>query len=204
MMSRVLRLAVVVLFGAVTLGGLEARAQIRDGGVDPWNLGKGVWIYSMKDATNRLGGHIAAVKDEDSLMSYFKGIGVRHVIVKAATSATLFGDCKPGPQFNTALVNSAHANGGPDLWLQSLLRRGYPGGSGRGRLRFQPGRGWVRLRRGIRVGVGERVDHERPGAGVAALFHGAVQLAEQVSRARAISHHLFPQFISVQGIWLLV
>ena len=32
------------------------RAVIRDGGIDPANLGKGDWIYYMSAATNRLGG----------------------------------------------------------------------------------------------------------------------------------------------------
>ncbi|MGI8964861.1 MAG: hypothetical protein ACR2H1_02100, partial [Limisphaerales bacterium] len=53
-----------------------ASAVIRDGGIDPANLGKGDWIYSMKDATNQLGGHIPSVTNEVSLMKYYKSIGV--------------------------------------------------------------------------------------------------------------------------------
>lgn len=111
MMSRSLRLPLLFVLGLLTMSGAGAQAQVRDGGVDPWNLGKGVWIYSVVDATNKLGGHIAAVTNENSLMRYFKNIGVRHVIVKAATSITLFRDCKSGPQFNSNLVATAHANG---------------------------------------------------------------------------------------------
>jgi len=109
-MGRLPCLGALILMGVMSLGGLEVRAQIRDGGIDPWNLGKGTWIYSMVDATNKLGGHIPAVTNEASLMRYFKSVGIRYIIVKAATSATLFGDCKPGPQFNSNLVSTAHAN----------------------------------------------------------------------------------------------
>jgi len=87
------------------------RAEIRDGGIDPSNLGKGVWVYSMADATNKLGGHVASVTNIPSLMRYYKSQGLRYFIVKAATNDKLFGDCHPGPQFNSNLVNIAHANG---------------------------------------------------------------------------------------------
>lgn len=90
---------------------VSARAVVRDGGVDPSNLGKGEWVYSMKDATNRVGGHIASVTNEASLMRFYQSHGIRYVIVKAATSDKLFGDCYPGPQFTGDLVNIAHAHG---------------------------------------------------------------------------------------------
>ena len=86
-------------------------AQIRDGGIDPWNLGKGVWVFSMLDATNKAGGHITSVTNENSLMLYYKSQGIRYFIVKAATNDKLFGDCYPGPQFTSNLVNVAHTNG---------------------------------------------------------------------------------------------
>ncbi|MEY4386350.1 MAG: hypothetical protein RLY20_1633 [Verrucomicrobiota bacterium] len=109
--NRLLRpwLGAAALLG-VLLSAAPSAAQIRDGGVDPRNLGKGVWIYSMVDATNKLGGHIASVTNENSLFAYFRNSGLKHVIVKAATSSTLFGDCKSGPQFNSNLVAAAHAN----------------------------------------------------------------------------------------------
>jgi hypothetical protein len=88
-----------------------AGAAIRDGGIDPANLGKGDWIYSMTDATNRLGGHINGVTNETSLMLFYKSQGIRYFIVKAATSDVLFNGCYGSPQFTSALVDIAHANG---------------------------------------------------------------------------------------------
>jgi hypothetical protein len=89
----------------------DAHGQIRDGGIDPWNLGKGDYVYAMTDATNRLGGHISSVTNENSLMLFYKSQGIRYFIVKAATNDKLFGDCYPGPQFTSNLVNMAHTNG---------------------------------------------------------------------------------------------
>ena len=84
---------------------------IRDGGVDPANLGKGEWIFSLKDATNKLSGHISSVTNENSLMLYFKNQGIRWVIVKAGTAEHLYYGCYPTPQFSSGLVNAAHDNG---------------------------------------------------------------------------------------------
>ena len=47
-----------------------AGAVIRDGGIDPTNLGKGEWLYYMSSATNQLGGYVPSVTDENSLMQY--------------------------------------------------------------------------------------------------------------------------------------
>src|SRR4051812_18804056 len=85
--------------------------QIRDGGIDPSNLGKGDWVYSITDATNKVGGHISSVTNENSLMLFYKSQGVRYFIVKAATGATLFNGCYGFPQFTSNLCNTAHANG---------------------------------------------------------------------------------------------
>jgi hypothetical protein len=96
------------------LGGIlfnSRSATVRDGGVDPANLGKGVWIYSIVDATNKLGGHVASVTNLNSLMQFYKSAGLRWCVVKAGTSDQLFGDCLSGPQFTTNLVNAAHTNG---------------------------------------------------------------------------------------------
>lgn len=84
---------------------------IRDGGIDPANLGKGDWIYFMSDATNRLGGNVSSVTNEASLMKYYKSQGIRYFMVKAATSATLFNGSYATPQFTASLVNIAHTNG---------------------------------------------------------------------------------------------
>ncbi|MGI8967043.1 MAG: hypothetical protein ACR2H1_13285, partial [Limisphaerales bacterium] len=84
----------------------RADAVIRDGGIDPANLGKGDWVYSMTDATNKLGGHVNSVTNENSLMVYYKSQGIRYIIVKAATSDQLFNGCYAGPQFTSNLVNT--------------------------------------------------------------------------------------------------
>src|SRR2546426_702703 len=80
-------------FGGLTL----VNAQIRDGGIDPSNLGKGDWIFSIVDATNHLSGHVSSVTNENSLMLYYKSQGIRYIAVKAATGTNLFGDCLSGP-----------------------------------------------------------------------------------------------------------
>ena len=85
--------------------------QLRDSGIDPANLGKGDWVYSISDATNKLGGHINGVTNETSLMLFYKSQGIRYFVVKAGTGATLFNGCYGFPQFSTYLVNAAHANG---------------------------------------------------------------------------------------------
>src|SRR5437899_2778426 len=90
---------------------LSGQSQIRDGGIDPWNLGKGDWIYYTSSATNKLGGNVSTVTNENSLMLFYKSQGVRYVIVKAATSDQLFNGSYSFPQFTTKLVNTAHTNG---------------------------------------------------------------------------------------------
>lgn len=95
-------------------GLVVGRAQIRDGGIDPWNLGKGDWIYSIRDATNGLGGHVPSVTNENSLMLFYKSQGVRYVIVKSGTGATLYNGCYAFPQLTPYFINTAHSNG---LWV---------------------------------------------------------------------------------------
>src|ERR1019366_8579629 len=90
---------------------VSALGQIRDGGINPSNLGKGEWLYYMSSATNQLGGYVPSVTDENSLMLYLKSQGTRYVIVKAATSDQLFNGSYSSPQFTSNLVNTAHANG---------------------------------------------------------------------------------------------
>ena len=92
-------------------GAPAARGAIRDGGIDPANLGKGEWVYYMSSATNNLGGNVASVTNETSLMLYLKSQGIRYVIVKAATSDQLFNGSYSFPQFTNRLVNIAHACG---------------------------------------------------------------------------------------------
>ena len=99
--------AMVLLVGFVFC----AQAQVRDGGIDPNNLGKGVWIYSLMDATNKLGGHISSVTNLNSLMQFYRSVGIRYCLVKAGTSDQLFADCYAGAQFTSNVVNTAHSNG---------------------------------------------------------------------------------------------
>jgi hypothetical protein len=106
------RLVVIALFTLVMICfQRNVSAVIRDGGIDPANLGKGEWIFSMTDATNKLNSHVASVTNENSLMLYYKSQGIRYIIVKAGTGAVLFNGCYAFPQFTTALANTAHANG---------------------------------------------------------------------------------------------
>ena len=100
--------AALLVFG---LTSLPLAGQIRDGGIDPSNLGKGDWIYYMSMATNHLGGNVMSVTNEHSLMLFYKSVGVRYIIVKAATSDYLFNGSYSFPQFNSHLVNIAHAHG---------------------------------------------------------------------------------------------
>src|SRR5688500_13002090 len=86
-------------------------AVIRDGDIDPANLGNGDWIYYTSMATNKLGGNVSSVTNETSLMQFYKSQGIRYIVVKAATSNELFNGSYSFPQFNTNLCNVARANG---------------------------------------------------------------------------------------------
>ncbi len=99
------------LAGCVLAATAGRAAPIRDGGIDPANLGKGDWIYFMQDATNKLGGNVASVTNENSLMLFYKSQGIRYFIVKAATSDYLFNGTYAFPQFTANLVNIAHSHG---------------------------------------------------------------------------------------------
>lgn len=99
----------VLFFGLATSFG-----QIRDGGIDPWNLGKGDWIYSIRDATNQLGGHVAGVTNENSLMQFYHSQGIRYVVVKTGTGASLYNGCYPFPQLTPYFINTAHNHG---VWV---------------------------------------------------------------------------------------
>src|ERR1039457_2533606 len=91
-----------------------AEATIRDGGIDPSNLGKGDWIYQMNQAVAQCNGNVPSVTDVPSLMIYLKNQGVRYIIVKAGTGTDLFSTTGFSPQFSSSIVNSAHAAG---LWI---------------------------------------------------------------------------------------
>jgi hypothetical protein len=112
-LCRLPRLAVVLLSLLAVLP--PCRAVIRDGGVDPANLGQGGWLYLMNNATNHLSPNdISAVTNENSLFAYMKSQGMDYVIVKAGTSDTNYWDSnysKTRPVFTSNLVTLAHANG---------------------------------------------------------------------------------------------
>ena len=92
---------------------------VRDGGVDPSNLGQGGWLYIMPSATNHMSpNNIPSVTNNNSLFQYLKSQNLSYVIVKAGTSNFLWtgsgnvtiansNQC----QFNAALVTAAHNNG---------------------------------------------------------------------------------------------
>lgn len=103
-----------LLLWAVLLFRLDVASTeipIRDGGINPANLGKGDWIWYVSWATNKLGGAAPGVVNLPTLMSYYKARGLQYIIVKAGTGSTNFNGGGPGPQFNSDLVHHAHAAG---------------------------------------------------------------------------------------------
>ena len=87
-----------------------APAQIRDGGINPANLGKGDWIYILANAVNHLGGNSPAVTNLASLMAYEKNQGVQYLIIKAGDGPTKF-PSDVAPQFTAEVVDAGHAAG---------------------------------------------------------------------------------------------
>jgi hypothetical protein len=93
-----------------SLGLHSASAQIRDGGIDPWNLGKGDWIYVMSYATGGLGGNVPSVHDLATLMSYEHSQGMSYLIIKAGEGGGLY-PSSSSPQFTSAVVTAGHNAG---------------------------------------------------------------------------------------------
>jgi hypothetical protein len=87
-----------------------SRMVALDNGVDPANLGKGDWIYSLSQATRQLGGNVASVHDLASLMAYEKSQGMNFIVVKAGEGDGDF-PLAAAPQFTRNLVVQAHAAG---------------------------------------------------------------------------------------------
>ena len=85
-------------------------AQIRDGGIDPRNVGRGSWIYILSTAINGLGGNVPSVNSLSNLMTYLKNQGLQYVIVKAAQADTVF-TVSGNVQFTPAVVEAGHAAG---------------------------------------------------------------------------------------------
>src|SRR3954471_14851923 len=96
---------------SVMIEPLEARRMLAAqpghlvGGVDPYNMGKGDWIWQIPSAMTNTG-----TTTVPELMTYLKDKGMKWIIVKA-------GDANNGPvtgtwtQFNKALIDAAHAAG---------------------------------------------------------------------------------------------
>ncbi|MDB6025769.1 MAG: hypothetical protein JWM68_1992 [Verrucomicrobiales bacterium] len=105
------------IFCVFFLYGGQGLATIRDGGVDPNNLGKGEWIYYVSQATNHMsdsgGGvsRVASVTNIPSLMSFLNtNLHLQFVVVKAGNGDDVFPSAA-SPQFTSTLVNAAHAQG---------------------------------------------------------------------------------------------
>ena len=114
MLRRIARLSQLLF--VLTLASLAASAHaqsfpIRDGGINPANLGKGDWIYFVSAATNKLGGAAPSVVNIPTLMSYYKSKGLQYIIVKAGTGSTNFNGSGGSPQVNSNLIYHAHAAG---------------------------------------------------------------------------------------------
>jgi hypothetical protein len=108
-MGQCLALGLVLLFNLASPG--EAEPVIRDGGINPANLGKGDWIYFVSQATNKLGGAAPSVVNIPTLMTFYKTQGLQYIIVKAGTGSTNFNGGESSAQFNSNLVYHAHAVG---------------------------------------------------------------------------------------------
>ncbi len=104
------RLAVVLV---ACLAVQSAPGVIRDGGIDPANLGKGDWIYILPNAINQMGGNVPSVTDLRSMMIFLKNQGLRYIIIKAGDGASLY-PSPSNPQFTADVVNAGHAAG---LWV---------------------------------------------------------------------------------------
>jgi hypothetical protein len=78
-------------------------------GIDPKNMGKGDWIWSISISIAKLNNQVPGVTDIQSLMSYEKNQGMSYVIVKAGTGSTNYPTT--GNQFTANLVNQAHKVG---------------------------------------------------------------------------------------------
>ena len=89
------------------LFGFANQTKALDGGIDPKNMGKGDWIWSVSISIAKLNNQVPGVTDIPSLMSYEKNQGMSFVIVKAGTGSTNYPSAN-SPQFTAALVNAAH------------------------------------------------------------------------------------------------
>src|SRR6188472_223858 len=105
--SSVVRKVFTIVLAISTLGQV---ARALDGGIDPKNMGKGDWIWSVSISIAKLNNQVPGVTDIPSLMSYEKNQGMSYVIVKAGTGSTNYPSAG-SPQFTANLVTQAHKVG---------------------------------------------------------------------------------------------
>jgi len=99
---RLVLLPAAVLLALIVIAP-RAGAQLRDGNIDPWNLGKGDWIYILSDAASQHGG-------VSGLMTYAKGKGMSYVVIKAGEGGSLYAPYG-SVQFTSSTVTAAHNAG---------------------------------------------------------------------------------------------
>lgn len=108
--SHALRRITAFTLAILTLSMLRLPAQIRDGGIDPKNAGRGTWIYILPTAIAGLGGNVPSVTNLSSLMFYMKNQGLQYVTIKAAQADTVF-KVSGNTQFTPEVVEAGHAAG---------------------------------------------------------------------------------------------
>jgi hypothetical protein len=97
MVSLGCRMAFGLFFLAVTT---PAAQTTLDNGVDPWNLGKGDWIWQVPQSQSSIG--VSTVQD---LVAYEKNKGMQWINVKCGDGGSVWS------QFNSSLVTACHNAG---------------------------------------------------------------------------------------------
>ncbi|MDB6026402.1 MAG: repeat-containing protein [Verrucomicrobiales bacterium] len=111
MKNSTLRSKLLAAFACLALlFGFTHQAKALDGGIDPKNMGKGDWIWSVSISIAKLNNQVPGVTDVQSLMSYERNQGMNYVIVKAGTGSTNY-PSQASPQFTANLVTQAHKVG---------------------------------------------------------------------------------------------
>ena len=95
------RFYVVLLFAvSVLTGTVSATTNTLDNGIDPYNLGKGDWIWQMPQAQTALG-----VANVQGVIDYEKAKGVQWLTVKCGDGGSIYS------QFNSDLITRCHNAG---------------------------------------------------------------------------------------------
>ena len=123
-------------------------------------------------------------------MLFYKSLGVRYIIVKAATSDYLFNGSYSFPQFTSSLVNIAHAHGILIFGYNRSYGENIPGEIAISDYVFNQGAdGFVWDAEAEWESSQTWIGTNGPALGLAALLGGPLELAHQVPGARAVSHH---------------